>query len=190
MKLNNRRYFTRQLFEITNSSLTVNKRTLLDQYEFEIPFEQIHNKMSVQTISNSNLIVVSIAAVIIGFFFLFGSLYEASPVFFIIGLFFGILSVFSRKRSVTIPTYNDPIELFFVRSNKAEIKEFASDIINAANSFLLKKYGKVDKALPIERQIEKLHFLLDREIINNEEFEQFKNQLLSRDNLNTIGFSR
>jgi len=190
MILHNRRYFTRQLFEITNSSLAVTKRTLLDQYEFEIPFEQIHNKMSIQKISNSNPIVLSIAAVIIGFLFLFGSLYEASPIFFLIGLIFGIISIFSRKSTVTIPTYKDPIELFFKSSNKEEMKQFASEIIKASNSFLLKKYGKVDKALPIEPQIEKLHFLLDREIINTDEFEQLKNQLLSRDNLNSIGFSR
>ena len=190
MILNNRRYLTRQYFEIKHSSLYVKKTTLLDHYEFEIPFDEIQNKMSIQSITNNNLIFISLSASTIGIMFLFGSLSGASPIFFLLGFIFGILSILSRKKTVTIPTYQDPIELFFTRSNKEEMKLFASDIIKASNSYLLKKYGRFDKLLPIEPQIEKLQFLLDREIINADEFEKIKNQLLSRDNLNTIGFGR
>ena len=190
MTFTNQRYFTRQIFEIEQSSLTVNKKTLLHQFEYDIPFEQIQNRISIQTITNSNLIVVSIAAIILAILFLFGSLSDACPTFFVIGFIFGIIAIFSRKRTITIQTYDQPIELFFKTSNKEEVKTFAQQIIKASNLFLFKKYGNVDKSLPIEPQIEKLHFLLDREIITNEDFERYKDQLLSRENSTSIGFGR
>lgn len=191
MTLDNRHYFTRQFFEITANSLKVDKKTLLDRYEFEIPFEQIHNKMRIQTVTNNNLVVIAIAFVILASLFLLGTLSEISPLFYCVAFVFGLLSVFTRKKTATISTYTgEQIEIFFTKINKREVQEFASNIISASNLFLLKKYGKVDKALPIDSQINDLKFLRDREVIDDDQFENFKSQLLSRDNSNSIGFSR
>ena len=68
--------------------------------------------------------------------------------------------------------------------------EFSNRIIEASNKFLLNKYGKIDKALPIEGQLSKLEFLRDRDILNEDEFENLKNQLLGRENKGSIGFGR
>ncbi|RDJ93906.1 SHOCT domain-containing protein, partial [Lacticaseibacillus rhamnosus] len=66
----------------------------------------------------------------------------------------------------------------------------SNKIIDASNQFLLTKYGKIDKALPMEGQLNKLEFLRDRDILTDEEFENLKNQLLGRENKGSIGFSR
>ena len=191
MTLHNQRYFTRQFFEMTDSGLKVNKRTLLDKFEFEIPFEQIHNKMKIQTITNNNLIVISASCFILATLFLLGTLSEISPLLYFAGFVFTFLVIVTRKKSITISTYiGEQIELFFTKTNRENVQEFATNIIKASNSFLLKKYGKVDKALPIDSQLNELKFLRDREVIDEEQFDNLKSQLLSRDNSNSIGFSR
>ena len=68
--------------------------------------------------------------------------------------------------------------------------EFANQIINSGNSYLLNKYSKIDKDLPIDSQIYNLEFLRNKEIITEEQFENLKNQLLGRENKSSIGFSQ
>lgn len=80
------------------------------------------------------------------------------------------------------------IELYFTKRNKASVIEFAEQIIGSVNSFLLTKYGKIDKSLPIENQLNNLEYLRNREIISEEVFESLKNKLLGRDNKSSIGF--
>ena len=66
---------------------------------------------------------------------------------------------------------------------------YSNEIINASNNFLLKKYSKIDRSLPIEPQLHNLQFLLNREIFSDEVFESLKNQLLGTENKTSIGFA-
>jgi hypothetical protein len=68
--------------------------------------------------------------------------------------------------------------------------DYANQIIDAANNYLLKKFSKIDRSLAIEPQIENIQFLLNREIITEEKFETLKNQLLGRENKSSIGFEQ
>ena len=58
------------------------------------------------------------------------------------------------------------------------------------HNYLLKKYSKVDRALPIEPQLENIQYLLNRDIITEEKFESLKNQLLGTENKKSIGFGQ
>ncbi len=60
MTFQNRRYFTRQMFTLKNSSLKIYKRGLLDEIEYEVPFDNIHNKKTIQTQMNNNLFFVGV----------------------------------------------------------------------------------------------------------------------------------
>jgi hypothetical protein len=169
----------------------IEKRSLLDSIEYEVPFEHIHNKRKIQTNTNDNLLVISFFLLFIGLLFQFGPNTELSVTLLIAAAFFLALALITKKKTVTIPTYDgDKIELFFNKKNKHEVLEFSSRIIEASNSFLLNKYGKIDKALPLEGQLSNLNFLRDRDIITDEEFENLKNQLLGRENKGSLGFSR
>jgi hypothetical protein len=192
MKLQTRRFFKRQEIEILRRSLKIEKKSLLDYEEFEIPFENIHNKKTVQSKTNDNLMVISFTLFVIALlFFVFSAETALSTFLFFCGIFFLGIAFISRKKTVTIPTYNgDTIEIPFNNKNKADVLGFANKIIEASNSFLLNKYCKVDKALPLEGQIGKLDFLRDREILTDEEYDNLKNQLLGRENKGHLGFSR
>lgn len=107
----------------------------------------------------------------------------------ILGFVFLILALITKRKTVLISTYEDyTIELFYKNNNKESVLSFANKIIAASNKFLLEKYGTIDKALPIEGQLNNLHFLRDRDILTNEAFHELKDQLLGRDTKNAVGF--
>jgi len=191
MTLNTRHFFKRQEIDILRSGVKIEKRSLLDSMEYEVPFENIHNKKKVQTNTNDNLLVISFSLLVIGLLFFLGSNIEIASIGFIGGTFFLAVALLTRKKTVTIPTYDgNNIELPFNTRNKTEVLEFSNKIIEASNNFLFNKYSRIDRALPIEGQLSKLEYLRDREVLSDEEFESLKSQLLGKDNKGSIGFSR
>jgi len=190
MKLSTKRFFTRQEIDILRTSLKIERKTALDYVEFEIPFENIHNKRRIQTSTNHNFVVLSIILFLIGMF-LIGANPELSALAFLIGTFFLAFALFARKKTVTISTYDGSnIELPFTNKNKQDVLDFSTMIIEASNQFLLNKYGRIDRGLPIDSQLSKLEFLRDREILSDEEYDNLKNQLLGREHKSHLGFAR
>ncbi len=190
MTYNNKRYLKRQSFEILESALKIHKNGLFDEIEYEVPFDSVQNKKTIQTEINNNLLVTGFFFVAFSFLFLLGSAQELTVIFLSIGSLMVIMSFINRKKTITIPTYGEPITLYFSKKNKQEVIDFSEQIIDASNNYLLKKYSKVDRGLPIEPQIEHLQFLFNREIITEEHFETLKNQLLGRNNKSSIGFGQ
>ena len=100
-----------------------------------------------------------------------------------------LISFLRRIRIVTVHTFTDQdIKLYFNRSNKEEVLELANIIISHSNSFLLRKYGKIDRALAIEPQIENLQFLRNREILDDNQYDALKDELLGRTSKGSIGY--
>lgn len=189
MKFTNKRYFTTQKFEIKKSSLKVDRKNLFDAMEYEIPFDHINNKIKIQTLINNNTIIVGILLMIISFLFLLADNEEITIILLIFGVIFTVLSFINRKKVVTITTYDENnIELYFRKQNKQEVIEYANSIIQAADYFLLQKFSKIDRLLPIEPQLQNIQYLLNRDIISEDKFETLKNQLFGKENQSTIGF--
>lgn len=191
MKFFNKRYFTRQNFEIQKSSLKIERKNLFDSVEYKIPFDQISNQLKTQTIINNNLVVIGIFFIVFSLFFQLGPNDELTIIFFSIGLLITVVSFINRKKVVTITSFIEgDIELYFNNQNREEVVEYAHSIIRAADNYLLTKLSKVDRSMPIEPQLENIQYLLNREIINEETFETLKNQLLGKDNQQSIGFGQ
>jgi hypothetical protein len=187
----NHRYLTRQEFEIQKSSLKIQRRNIFDAIEYEIPFDLINNKLKVQTIINNNSIIVGVFFIIFSFLFQFGEKDELTIIFLFFGFLFIIIPFINRKKVITITAFNgDNIELYFNKGNKDEVLSYAHSIISAADEYLLNKLGKIDRLLPVEPQLENIQYLLNREIISDENFEALKNQLLGKDYKSSIGFGQ
>lgn len=190
MIFNNSKFFSRQSFELLPRGVRINRKTLFESVEHEISYEHITNKKKIQSTINNNSLFIGVCFVILGTLFLLGSLAEISPLLILIGLVFLVITFITRKKTIKIACFDgNIIELYFTNKNKPEITAFANQIIDSSNSFLLNKYSKLDKDLPIENQLSNLDFLLNREIITEEEFENLKNQLLGRNTKSKIGFS-
>ncbi len=182
MKLTNKRFLLKQYFELKNSSLKVEKHSLFDSAEFEISYENIFNKKKIQVVINNNFLFLAFFSGLIGMFLFFLDWNFGvwiRPI--LVGLAFFFIALYKKKRTITIHTFDgNDIELFFNHNNKSSVTEFADKIIDSSNKFLLNKYGKVDKAIPTEPQLQNLMFLRDREIITDGEFENLKNQLFCK----------
>lgn len=191
MSFHNRRYLTRQTFIILESSLKVHKKGVLDEIEYEIPFDSIHHKKTIQTQINNNMLFIGIFFVVFSFLFLLGTAEQLTVIFLTIGVMLVLIALINRKKTITIPTYSgESIILFFSSRNKQEVVGFSERIIEASNNYLQRKYSKIDRALPIEPQVEHLQFLLNRDIISEGHFETLKNQLLGREGKSSIGFGQ
>lgn len=191
MAFYNKRYLTSQNFEIKKSSLKIDRKNMFEAIEYEIPFDHLGNKIKIQTIVNNNLIFIGIFFFVFSFLFQLGTNGELTIIFLAIGLIFIILPFINRKKVISVPTLDgNNVELYFKSSNKKQVTEYAYEIIAAADNYLLKKFGKVDRTLPIEQQLENIQYLLNREIISDEKFDSLKNQLLGTENKKSIGFGQ
>jgi hypothetical protein len=191
MIFDNQRFFKKQKFEILRSGLKISKQTVFDSIEYEIPFEKIHNKLKVQTNTNNGLLVTSFFFIITGLIMLASGNKRVAIIFFASALITVIIAFATILKIITIDCYDsDKIELYFKKNNKESVVQFANQIINSSNSYLYNKYSKIDKALPVESQLINLEFLRNKEIINEEDFETLKNQLLGRENKSSIGFNQ
>jgi hypothetical protein len=112
-----------------------------------------------------------------------------SLVFFACAFFLLLIAFITKQKIVIIKSVTGQnIELYFTEKNKKEVIEFAEKIIDSANAFLLAKYSRLDKDLPIDNQLHNLIFLRDRELLTEDRFEQLKNQLLGKENKSSIGY--
>ena len=187
----NRRFLTRQNFEIQKSSLKIERKNMFEAIEYEIAFDHLQSKLKIQTIFNNNLIIVGAFFLVFSILFLFGINEELSVFFIFIAIFFIGLPFINRKKVISIASMDgNHIELYFTNRNKQSVHDYATEIIKSANIYLLKKYSKIDRSLPIEPQIENIQYLLNREIITEENFESLKNQLLGKENKSSIGFGQ
>ena len=167
MTFNNRRYFTKQEFEIKKTSLKISKKTFFDEVEYETSLEQIDNKKKVEVRTNSNLFFLGLFVFGIGIFFLSGSIIEMTAICTVICIVLVIAAFIDKKRVITIASYQgENIILYFNSRNKEEVIEFVEHIFQASNAFLLNKYSKIDRALPVEPQLDNIQFLRNREVIS------------------------
>lgn len=179
MVFHNRRYFAQQKFEITKDVLKIVQKNLFEEKEFEISLEMIGKTISRETIFNSNLFMVGFFFFGVTLLFLFGIYSEISLIFGFFSLLFFVIPFLSRKRVLRIDiSYSTALEIFYHKQNKDQVYAFATEVVKASNEYLLKKYSKIDRQLPIEPQLEKIQFLLQRDIISDEAFTALKDELL------------
>lgn len=184
-----KRFFKKCSIQLLKDKIKVIRSTPFDLIEFEISYENIETKKTIEAKVNFGLLVLISLLLVIGILYFFGDKSNISSVFFIVAIIIFFIAMATKLKVITIKTFEGhTLELFFTNKNKADVINFAEKIINTANNFLLSKYSKIDKDLPIENQLSKLDFLRDKELITDEVFEQLKNQLLGKENKQTIGY--
>ncbi len=190
MHFHNKRNFTKQYFELGSTALKVEINKLFESLEYEVSYEQIGHKKIIQTSFNTSLFYGGIFIFFFSLLFMFGDRFELTFLFGFLAFLMMFIAFISREKTITISTYDQPIILYFRNHNKASVIAFADQMIEAANQFLLTKYSKIDRLLPIDPQINQLQFLRNREIISEETYEKLKDQLYGKENKKGIGFTR
>ena len=184
-----RRFFKKCTLELLKDEIKVIKSTPFNSVEFEVSYEQIETKKTIETKVNFGLLVLVFLFSFIGILFLFGDRSYISTLFFSFAILVLIFSIITKLKIMTIKSFEGHnLELYFTSRNKQDVLSFADKIINSANNYILNKYSKIDKDLPIENQLAKLSFLQNKDLITDEQFEQLKSQLLGRENKQSIGY--
>ena len=188
-KIETRRFLKRSAVELLNSKIVVNTSTPFESNQFEVSYEQIEDKKSVSTKVNFGLLILTLFLSVTGILYLFGNSSYISLYFFIFAFVILLVAFLTKLKVISIKTYDgNVIDLYFTNHNKIKILEFAEQIIQSSNNYLLQKYSKIDKDLPIDEQIRNLSFLRNKELISEDKFEELKKQLLGKDNKYSIGY--
>ena len=188
-KIETRRFLKRSAVELLNSKIVVNTSTPFESNQFEVSYEQIEDKKSVSTKVNFGLLILTLFLSVTGILYLFGNSSYISVYFFIFAFVILLIAFLTKLKVISIKTYDgNVIDLYFTNHNKIKILEFAEQIIQSSNNYLLQKYSKIDKDLPIDEQIRNLSFLRNKELISEDKFEELKKQLLGKDNKYSIGY--
>jgi hypothetical protein len=183
-----RRYLKRIKIQLTKNSVHVIKTSPFESQEFDIAYESMETRKTIETkVAYGLLVIVLFSLTTGGLFFLSGN-YSVACVFAIIAAAVFVIALATRVKVITIKSFEGNIELYFSNKTKGAALAFSDKIIDSANAYLLNKFSKIDRDLPIETQLQKLDFLRGKDLINEELFEQLKNQLLGRDGKNSIGY--
>jgi len=189
LKIETNRFFKKNSIELLDSHMLVKKSSPFETSEFELSYDQIENKKSIETKVNFGLLVISSLAGILGFLFLFGNKDEVTIGFFSISILVLLIAFVTKLKMIIIKSYDGSnIELFYTSKNKEDIITFSDKIISSSNDYVLRKFSKIDRDLPIDTQLQNLIFLRDRDLLSGEKFEHLKNQLLGKDTKSNIGY--
>lgn len=180
-------------YGLTNSKLKVQQKTGLKYLEYEIPIENIGYDMVISETVNRPLFGYAFLA------FLCGSVINsaAGAVNYLViltglSLLLLILGFVLKLRTITIPcSLEGSIVLKYRKSNKSKTLEFSKQIIEQSKKYTLNKFGKIDKDLPLEGQLENLLYLKNINLLDNVQFEELKTELIklkSKDGKSNLGF--
>ena len=181
MIIETKKIFKQQKIEILSNQLFLSKKTLIKYLEYEISFDDIETKKTVKVEINRDLLAGGIFGIITGV--IVGAVGSSSTlaIWWGISLILILTGLFTKRRTIIIQNYsNEPIVLDFNKQNEKKIREFADQIINKTKDYLINKYSRVDKDLPIDNQLNSIEFLRKRDLISDEKFEELKNQLLGK----------
>lgn len=173
--------FKKLKIEIQENKILVLKKSPFLYTEFEISFEELESKKKVKKEYNHGVMALALLVFCFGLIFSFVGAYHIFLVVFTISFVLFLTGLFTRRKRIEINTLTEGIlEIPFESANEENVRAFADTIIRSARQYMVDKYGKVDKDLPIEGQLDNLLFLRNKEFIDEHKFEELKSKLLGR----------
>jgi len=180
------RNFTSKKFTLDDQYLTVEDKSWTEEKSWKIRLDKIGNQKYFLKESKKPKIV---ALVIFGTIFLFTTLgyiffnehtADSKTTMIVVDIFFGLFllyfSIKKLKNELTLIGGEQNVTFFNDLKNEKELNEFIDHLIKSANIYIRNKYCKIDLDLPEERQMAIFHWLKDREIINEKEYEKLKQE--------------
>ena len=189
--------FSSKTYTITKTGVDIKEKSIFNYHEHSIDFTDFTTKMIIKKDTNTGLLffvfMFGLATIVI---FLIAILnkdkgYGSTFTFLFLFLSFLSIALLTKKKVIILPTYygSKSLEITFKKSTEKEARNFADLLISETKRYLITKFTKVDKDLPIERQLDDLLSLRDRDLIDESEFTRLKNILLDKDQDTKIGFN-
>jgi len=175
---------------ILKNKIRISQKSVFKYIEYDIPLENIIHSKTIKVEINRDLIFWGLTIFIIGIVFNMADALFIFTILSCISLIFILTGLFTRKRTITINTLSTTsIVLYYRKSNQSTICNFADTILDKSKEYMINKYSKIDKDLPIENQLNNLEFLWSRDLIDDLKYEELKNIILDKEAKGkTIGF--
>ena len=175
---------------ILDNKIRIVKKTIFKYIEYDIPLENLEHNKTVKTEINRDLIFLSLISFLVGIVFNMADGDIIFAVFSVISVILLLTGLSTKKRTISIDSLSKPtIALSFKKGNEKKIRDFADLLIQESKNYVIKKYSKVDKDLPVENQLLNIEYLRNNDLIDDSKFEQLKNIILNKKaNDKTIGF--
>lgn len=191
-----KRFFNSKRVEFESDGITFYSGNFLNAKEIFIPFDEIIPDAITRETKTSRLFLWMTIS--------FGLIFSLSfldilripfgiymvLVFFsgLLFVFFLLLTILSRKYMLYITTLSGYLIDFYDKNPSEDaMEEFLKTLKTKTFSYLKEKYAVIDIDLPIEKQIENLNFLKERNVITEKEYEALKEKL-KKINIDVKGF--
>jgi len=191
-----KRFINSKRVEFENDGITFYSGNFLNAKEIFIPFDEILPEAITRETKTSRLYLwfTITFGLILGFalldifqipFAIYMVLVFFSGLLFV---FFLLLTILSRKYMVYITTLSGYLIDFYDKNpNEKTLEKFLKTLKTKTFAYLKEKYAVIDIDLPVEKQIENLNFLKERNVITEKEYEALKEKLKNI-NIDVKGF--
>lgn len=191
-----KRFFNSKRVEFEIDGITFYSGTFLNAKEIFIPFDDILPDAITRETKTSRLFLwITIASGLILSLALWDIFIIPFAIYMVLVFFSGLLfaaflllTIFSRKYMLYITTLSGYLIDFYDKNPSEEaMDEFLETLKTKTFTYLKEKYAIIDIDLPVEKQIENLNFLKDRNVITEKEYEELKEKLKNI-NIDVKGF--
>ncbi len=188
-KLIQKKGFTTSSYELKKDGLFITRNSPSNSIEEEISYEEITNKVVRETSRQTFYIFITILFAIGSLLPLFDGSIVGFIVFLIISIVFIILFRTSIKKTVHLYLNSNKVITIFANVPDTKTVDDFLDLLNkTVKAYLIKKFVPLDKDLPIEPQLNSLKWLWDNNYIDEQQFKDYKAELLNKKDKTEIGF--
>ncbi len=183
------RLLQKTTYSFYEHGISIKSKGLFNSLEYEVPYEELSDRVIYES-KISDGYKVGMAGIII---FLIVSIINNSGDMIVLGIITVIAGLvvlyYTREKTASIILIDKRALIINQKKpNATVVREFISRIQSNRKEYLKAKYGRIDKDLPFETQINSFNWLKNSNVINEEEFETLKNLLLRNSNEKKIGF--
>lgn len=191
-----KRFFNSKRVEFEFDGITFYSGNFLNAKEIFIPFDEIiPDAITRETKTSTLFIWITIVSGLIFSLALWDIFKIPFAVYMVVVFFSGLLcaiflllTIFSRKYMLYITTLSGYLIDFYDKNpNKEVMSVFLETLKSKTFAYLKEKYAVIDIDLPVEKQIENLNFLKERNVITEKEYEELKEKLKNI-NIDVKGF--
>ncbi|MDO9594328.1 MAG: hypothetical protein Q7J19_04965 [Lutibacter sp.] len=191
-----KRFFNTKRVEFEIDGITFYSGNFLNAKEIFISYDEIIPDAITRETKTSRLFLwITIAFGLIFSLSFFDILQIPFAVYMVLVFFSGLLfiiflllTILSRKYMLYITTLSGYLIDFYDKNpSKEAMDEFLETLKTKTFTYLKEKYAIIDIDLPIEKQIENLNFLKERNVISEKEYEALKEKLKNI-NIDVKGF--
>lgn len=177
--------FEKRYFQFISTGLVVQYKNLFKVQKFEIKYEDIGTKLIYLNkgvkgwlISAGLFVFVSLTLFVVresG-----GDVETGAEIFYLVpGVACLIAYFITYDKSCYLATsnYSAPLKFLIDNPSKLLFDDFFIKFKNKRREYLLEQYGQTNKELPYEQQYNNLTWLLNNDVLSNDEFKEKKAEL-------------